>query len=646
MKFSRIFSKNFTKAFLVGGLLVILSSVGFRAVQAEFYPDRPTYDYNKECDPNDNDPYDRCGSLNGPVFNSFINTPSYGDERQFVDAKATDRTNDAYKDLVTGASQGAKEVKIRLYVHNNANPATNQSGAGVAKNTKVKITLPTGAESEQRARGYIGADNATLVEDTVDFTAPEKFRVEYVPGSAIIYNNNAFTAGQKLDDSIVTTGALIGDDALDGELPGCFEYHATVFVTVKIVPETKPAIKFNKLVKTEAQGAQWGEEVTVKPGEKVNWLIETINDGSQNLTNIVVDDVLPPHLTVVPGSVRIIDNDDDVALDDAQVFNGGYKFSSLVPKAGFYIRFQTTAKDDFTECEVKLRNIAKHKTTELPAGEDYADVNIKKETCNQPPTPSVVCTSLEVASVTLKKGAHTTLTAKATASNATVNGFIFKVNGAVVKETNSANDNTYDFSQGSTGTYQVSVDVKSSLGTVAASDACKKSITVTEEAPLPSYTCDSFTLSKNTVKLNEKFTATVKVNAQNGAQFKQATFTFGDEAANGTKFLTNTITNGVVTAEHAYATAGDYAPRVKLEFTVNGETKTVEDAKCAAQIKVEKPVLAATTPTTLPKTGASEVAGIFSAVTVAGAAIHRRSTLKKRRSDSAILNRKHNRATV
>jgi hypothetical protein len=52
-------------------------------------PTRPTFDYNKydQSDPTcraaSND-HGRCGSMNGPVFNSFVNVPGYGDERNFV----------------------------------------------------------------------------------------------------------------------------------------------------------------------------------------------------------------------------------------------------------------------------------------------------------------------------------------------------------------------------------------------------------------------------------------------------------------------------------------------------------------------------------------------------------------------------------
>src|ERR1035437_6421582 len=80
-----------------------LGAAAFPVVHAEFYPIRPTFDYNKY-DPNNlncNDPNNiaaqngRCGSLNGPVFDSFINTPSYGDERAFFDGHRSDMPDTA-----------------------------------------------------------------------------------------------------------------------------------------------------------------------------------------------------------------------------------------------------------------------------------------------------------------------------------------------------------------------------------------------------------------------------------------------------------------------------------------------------------------------------------------------------------------------
>ena len=76
---NQIKNKISLKMIIASTLLLLGGGIAINQANAEFYPNRVPFDYNKACDPTDNDPYDRCGSLDGPVFNSFINTPSRGD---------------------------------------------------------------------------------------------------------------------------------------------------------------------------------------------------------------------------------------------------------------------------------------------------------------------------------------------------------------------------------------------------------------------------------------------------------------------------------------------------------------------------------------------------------------------------------------
>ena len=723
-------AKKFSKkALLVTGSILAAGALGAGFVQAEFYPDRPVFDYNKgSASSNCADPNDpgysggRCGSLNGPVFNSFINTPSYGDERMFADARRTDQTAaGSYENTVTDVTSGSKELIIRTYVHNNANQSDNASGKGVAHDTKVKILLPTGTSNGLRARSYISASNAAMVEDTVDFTAPENFRLEYIPGSATLVNSG-FRNGVKLSDSIVTDGALIGSNALNGDLNGCFDYASVVEIHVKVVPETKPANTFTKQVAVSGMTA-WGETVTTKPGDTVKWLLNFKNTGTADLTNVNISDVLPPHLTVVPGSVKYTDASGTTVQGDAPLFGtGGINFGTWKPNGGFYVRFDTVTKDDFTGCEVTLRNIGYNKADQTPKVQDTADVVIKKQNCVVV-TPTVVCDALTAPKLTLKVGESTVFTAKGTATNTTISGYTFKVNGQVVQD--SASDK-YTFTQNAAGSYTVTVDVKSPIGTVT-TPACAKTVTVEEEktpvvtcdaltAPklslkkgesttftatgtatnttisgytfkvngqvvqdsasntyvftqntagtytvdvtvkspagnvtspacaktvhvqeevTPIYSCDAFSLSSANVLVGQNVKISVNYTATNSASFKQATFNFGDTKS----YTTNNSANGVVSADHSYDKKGNYAITVKLEFTVNGETKVVEGGKCVGQVNVtaEKCPIPGKEQydkndtvncndvkgvTTIPNTGAGNFLGIFAAVTAAGAALH------------------------
>ena len=424
------------KALLTLAGLLVLVGVPASMALAEFYPDRPTFDYNVEAQ--------RVGSMNGPVFNSFINTPSYGDERSFVDARRSDQTaSGSYKNVLPDVTDGSKEIVVRMYVHNNANQSTNADGSGIARNTKVRVSVPTATSNVLRARGYISADNATpkVVEDTVDFTAAEDFTVAYIPGSAQLFDNDNFANGVKLSDSIVTTGAPIGSDALDGNMKGCFEFEAVVQVRLKVTPKANPDIDFTKEVAVPGQNA-WGERVDVKPGDTVKWLISFANKGQVDLNNVTISDKLPPHLQLVPGSVRYIDAAQEVAQQDGPLFTtGGINFTTWKPNGGFYVRFETTAKDDFQECEVAIRNIAYNDTDQTEKIEDFADVVIKKDNC-QPPEeeeqPVYSCDSLS--SPQLVSGLKYRFTTDTTAKNgATVKQYKYEFTGDDYRETSVTN---------------------------------------------------------------------------------------------------------------------------------------------------------------------------------------------------------------
>lgn len=419
----------------IAGLLVFGGLTAI--VRAEFYPNRTPFDYNKlpvngsTCTDADKDQHNRCGSLTGPVFNSFINTPSYGDERAFVDARRTDQTaSGSYKNVLNDVTDGSKEVVIRTYVHNNANSDTNASGLGIAKNTKVRIALPTAESQTLRARGYISADNANpaLVEDTVDLVGAQNFKVEYIPGSAVLYNNGAFKNGTQLNDSIVTSGAPIGYDSLNGNLPGCFDFEAVVQIRVRIITKETSTLKFSKQVRL-AGTKEWKKEVNAKPGDKVEWLLTTDAIGKAPQNNIIVRDVPAPNTELVPGSVKWIDAVQNATQNDKPLFDGGINVGNYVNGGGFYMMYGSTIKGDFKECEVRVRNLAYVRSdTTLEIGDD-ADVIITKDKCEEPKKPVYSCDL-----VTLEQlgGRKVRATVKATAKD-----------GAKIK------NYVYDFGDGS-----------------------------------------------------------------------------------------------------------------------------------------------------------------------------------------------------
>ena len=65
------------------------------------------------------------------------------------------------------------------------------------------------------------------------FVSNKPFHLEYIQGSALFENNGIGAGGIRLPDSIVTDeGVMIGFDALDGEIPGCYKYSSYSIIRV------------------------------------------------------------------------------------------------------------------------------------------------------------------------------------------------------------------------------------------------------------------------------------------------------------------------------------------------------------------------------------------------------------------------------
>ncbi len=353
--------------------LVLLASP---LAMASFFPERPVKDWNNVAD--------RSG-FDHVVFNSFINTPFYGDERHFLDSRVGSGNDaaDNYKDVLEGVKDG-DTVTLRAYVHNNGNQSLNGEnfdGPTVASNARVRFLLPTGTAKHLRATSFITADNAVpgSVSDTGDLKSNQPFSVEYIPGSATLVTGVNGGKNFKLSDDIVKSGAQIGYDQVNGKVPGCFEYQAFVYIKVKV---KAPKLDFEK--KVQIGNGSFQEQVEAKPGDTVKWLLSYKNSGTQQINNTVIRDKLPNHLTLVPGSVKLVDakHPNGMTITDGDMFDAnGVNAGSYTAGSNGYITFETkvASADKLPECVVTLRNIAGSRADDIPEDEDDASVVVRKD---------------------------------------------------------------------------------------------------------------------------------------------------------------------------------------------------------------------------------------------------------------------------
>lgn len=274
-------------------MLALMSVLLIGAVaSASFGPDRPT----KAMGPG-------VGGFDYVTFNSFTNVPDIGDERNFFQGQIMG--DGVFYDPVANLRDG-DEVMVRVYVHNNADASLNESGRGIAKNTKVRVELPTGTnDAKATAKAYVSASNANpeTVWDELDFSTENGgfFDLEPIAGSATVLTN--FADMQVNLDQLLGDGVLIGDDGLDGEIRGCFEYTALVTFKVKV---KMPRYTLQKQVRLDGEKSEdWREVATVKSGETVEWGMEFTNAGSNELKHVKIVDEVPANTEVVKDSVRL-----------------------------------------------------------------------------------------------------------------------------------------------------------------------------------------------------------------------------------------------------------------------------------------------------------------------------------------------------
>jgi uncharacterized repeat protein (TIGR01451 family) len=344
------------------------------------------------------------------TFNSITNNPVQGDERNFVQIRDAVKDNTTYADSIS-LTPGHDYV-VYIYYHNNAASNLNASGVGIAKDAYVKASIPVVVEkgsTNTPAVGFVGASNSNpkQVWDEINFsnTTGADIALRYVTGSATIHNLGS-TNGKALSDKIVTDGAALGYNSLDGVLRGCNEYAG--YVTFRIHAD-QPSFKITKEVR-KLGTTTWYKSIEANAGDSVEYRIQYLNDGTTAQNNVVISDVLPSHVKYVNGST-ILKNTaytSGKSLADG-VTGSGVNIGNYGGNSNAYVIF--TAKVDtasnFNCGTSTLTNTATVKTAN-GSKDSTADVTVNKEcTIIVPTETKIVVTKIETPSVTPPELPHT-----------------------------------------------------------------------------------------------------------------------------------------------------------------------------------------------------------------------------------------------
>lgn len=144
------------------------------------------------------------------TFNSYYNTPNYGDERAFLNVKhIDDPIGSVWNDTLR--IERSTTLQMRAYIDNNA--YQNQPGQETtdAVDTRLRLALPEGPVYGAHPTAYLRAENARpqVIWDTVFLYASRPMTMAYVQGSAEITH-------RKDGGDFVTETAAEGVDTPEG----------------------------------------------------------------------------------------------------------------------------------------------------------------------------------------------------------------------------------------------------------------------------------------------------------------------------------------------------------------------------------------------------------------------------------------------
>lgn len=348
------------------------------------------------------------------TFNSITDNPFIGDESNFVRVKEyIEGDTSAHKDVETIVP--GKEYEVWIYFHNNAGENYNESGKGLARNTRVASSFPTKLEAGQEAviRGSVSATNADpgSVWDTAFLNADETVWLNYVPNSAVLHSSDKCST---VNGTILSPDALFVDasrvgtdieagamiacynaDNLWGVIPGCNEYAG--YVTYRIKAE-KPGFWMEKTV-AAAGTDNWVESMEANPGDTLDFKIYYKNTGTTKQSTVMLRDVMPDEMTLVSGTVKAVTPEapNGVVLNaenEAELFStAGLNIGNYLPGETAVITYQTKVKSsiDFgCGANVYTNDV----TLETENGTEFDRVKITtNKTCATPVTPNELPTT-------------------------------------------------------------------------------------------------------------------------------------------------------------------------------------------------------------------------------------------------------------
>lgn len=339
----------------------------------------------------DGEDYKDSDNYPGQIIFNTISDSTIGSEKNFVAARECILLEDgswegATKDTVWKGNditvEDGKYYIIRLYVHNN-NPNGQDA---VAEDTHVSFSIPNEYDEENKriqVNGFIDSSNAVPNEywDYVNFNSDIPFHLDFINNSGLLENNGIGLGGLILSDDVVKAksgGVLIGYDALDGRIPGCYQYANYVTVKVRAVFDYEYTVE--QKVRPADSNDDWRDTIEAKVGDKVEFRIEYKNTSNKSQTGVAIKDILPVNLKYVAGStiLKNTNHPNDAKIIQDSLVENGIRIGDYSPDANAYIYFQAEVVDEDLEVGVNTLTNWSQAGVGQKTIQDYASVILYK----------------------------------------------------------------------------------------------------------------------------------------------------------------------------------------------------------------------------------------------------------------------------
>ena len=321
----------------IGATFGFVSGDVHAATEAWGPKDRPTFTWEEPAD--------------YVTFNSITNNPKIGDERNFVRIRKAGTTEDLVDKVQLEVGQ---EYEVSIWFHNNAKSKLNKrenGGVGIADNVRLRVEQPEKVNGGTSAviKGIISSTNANPNEvwDTAYAYSESTVLLRYVPNSATIHSLG------NINGEILSSEAMFGTDGAKlgywndmwGYVPGCNEYSG--YVTYHFVVD-QAGFNISKTVSKENDN-NYVEEITVKPGDVLDFKIDYKNTGTINQLSIIGYDHMPNGLSYVSGTsfFKANFNEKGNFVSD-KLFDGGINLGDFKPGDNMSLTYKVEVADDKT----------------------------------------------------------------------------------------------------------------------------------------------------------------------------------------------------------------------------------------------------------------------------------------------------------